>query len=428
MTPISGSPISSLGGAAPPPLGDPELASGCGCYDENFAVLLNVLEDAIAASLPRGDALITNVLETEGVASTAALGSVRMRATASDAALLTLDNASQILSVIKDRVVAASDFDCLGRFRSGIASGGAFQDSVAAAWGMLLAGAASAQDDATAMVRKLAALADTLQALGNVHGKLSALAAVAVAATLEARVSAGWSAAVVDQAALVDEARNTLAAMVAAEDAAALVDTTTPSLRLVLLTEDSATVAGDPVTTLRAIDELADGAVLYCALRLGGVDYQGWVLNTQLRAVTEYRNVPFDSFAILGGRTYAAGDGGIFEMTGDTDNGQQIEAWFRPFLTNFGTQKMKRVTDVWLGTSSTGLFVKVHTKNPRTGEMEEDIYPVEHFHGDGADKGRVRVGRGLTSNWWTLTVSNVAGAAFEVDTIEWHPLVLDRRQ
>lgn len=421
-------PLGALGGGSGGAPADPDLSSGAGCFDDPLAIFLNVLESAGAATFPSGEAFIANALDAGASISAGGVGNVRFLAVASDAALLTLDNASQVLLVLKERIVAASGFDCLGRFRSNATAGARFQDSVAAAWAMLLADDGNAQDDAAALVRKLAAMADTLQALGNVQGKLSAKAAVAVAAVLEGRVSAGWGADAVDQAALADEVRNTLAAILTASDGALATDAAAPGLRMLLLAGDGATVADDPAAALRALEELADGAVLYCTLRLGGMDYQGWVLNTQLRAVTEYRNVPFDSFAVLGGRTYAAGDGGIFELAGDTDDGAPIDAWFRPFLTNFGTQKMKRVTDIWLGTSATGLFVKVHTRDPATGKMTEDVYPVQHAHGDGTDKGRVKVGRGLTSNWWTLTVGNVAGAPFEIESIEWKPLVLDRRQ
>lgn len=430
LGPISGAPISGLlSDAAPPddPLA-PNISDQAGCFDDPESIFLNVLEAMAQGSFPTGDAFIVNLLEAGGFASASGVLNVRARLEASDAALLTLDNASQILSVLKDRIIATSAFDCMGRFRSNATAGGVFQDSVAAAWSMLLADEGSAQDDAAALVRKLAALADTLHALGSVQGKLTAQAAVAVAAALEARVSAGWNATAVDQAALADEARNTLAALLAASDGALVTDAAAPGLRMVLLASDAATVADDPVAALRALEELADGAVLYCTIRLGGTDYQGWVLNTELRAVTEYRNVPFDSFAILNGRTYGAGDGGIFELAGNTDNGSPINAWFRPFLTDFGAAKMKRVSDIWIGTSAKGLLVKVHTKDPATGNVTEDIYPVEYSHGTGNDKCRVKVGRGLTSHWWTLTVANVAGADFAIDGIDWKPLILDRRQ
>ena len=421
-------PLGAMGGGSGGAPADPDLSSGAGCFDDPLAIFLNVLESVGAATFPSGEALIANALDAGASIGAGGVQNVRARVSASDAALLTLDNASQILSVLKERIVAASTFDCMGRFRSNAAAGGAFHDSIAAAWSMLLADEGNAQDDAAALVRKLAALADTLQALGSVQGKLSAQAAVAVAAVLEGRVSAGWSADAVDQAAFTDEARSTMAAVLAASDSAHAGDAATPGLRMVLLASDAATVADNPATALRAIGELGDGAVLYCTIRLGGTDYQGWVLNTDLRAVTEYRNVPFDSFAILGGRTYGAGEGGIFELAGNTDNGLPINAWFRPFLTDFGAAKMKRVSDIWTGTSAKGLLVKVHTKDPATGNVTEDIYPVEYSHGTGNDKCRVKVGRGLTSHWWTLTVANVAGADFAIDGIDWKPLILDRRQ
>ena len=304
-------PLGALGGDSGAPA-DPDLSSGANCFDDPLAIFLNVLESAGAATFPSGEALIANALGAGASIGAGGVGSVRSRAEASDAALLTLDNASQILSVLKDRIAAASGFDCLGRFRSNAAAGGAFQDSIAAAWSMLLADEGDAQDDAAALVRKLAVLADTLQALGSVQGKMSAQAAVAVAAVLEGRFPAGWSADAVDQAALADEVRNTMAAVLAVSDSAQVGDVASPGLRMVLLASESATVADNPAAALRALEDLTDGAVLYCTIRLGGADYQGWVLNTDLRAVTEYRNVPFDSFAILCGLTYGAGDGGIF--------------------------------------------------------------------------------------------------------------------
>lgn len=412
---------------APIGLPDADLSDTVSVVGENAAILLNVLESALQGG-HLADALIANLLEAGASGSVLAAASARLRTHASDAATLAGTSVSQYLASVNDHVLAICASSSMGRFSVNATAGARFQDAIAAAWSMLLADNGSAQDDAAAIVRKLAALAETLQALGNVDGKLTAQAAVAVAAVLEGRVSAGWSADAVDQAAFADEARNTMAAMLAVNDAAQASDAIAPTLRMVLLASDAATVADDPVAALRALEELSDGAVLYCTIRLGGTDYQGWVLNTDLRAVTEYRNVPFDSFAILNGRTYGAGDGGIFELAGNTDNGSPINAWFRPFLTDFGAAKMKRVSDIWIGTSTKGLLVKVHAKDPATGNVTEDIYPVEYSHGTGNEKCRVKVGRGLTSHWWTLTVANVAGADFSIDGIDWKPLILDRRQ
>lgn len=430
ISPIGGAAIAAEGeGDLPPfPPPPPELASGMVLALDESVYFLNVLEDAAALTVPAGESYIANLLESAAGIAAGGVGNLRQRAEASTAAMLALDTASQILSVLKERILVAAVPDAIAHFRNTLAAGGVFQDSVASAWSMLLADAGTAQDSEDVVLRKLAGVADTLLAMGDVQGRMSALAAVAVAAALEGRATAGLGASATDQATLVDESRAMLAAMLSLNDAGIGSDTASVAVRMVLLADDAATIADDPAAMLRAFSDLADGAVLYCTLRIGGSDYQGWVTNTDLRAVTEFRNVPFDSFAILNGRTYAAGEGGIFELGGDTDNGQPIDAWFRPFLTNFGTQKMKGVTDIWIGTAATGMYVKIHTKDPATGQMTEDIYPVQHVHGDGTDKCRVKVGRGLTSNLWTLTVANVDGAAFEVDSIEWKLLVLDRRQ
>ena len=345
-----------------------------------------------------------------------------------DAAMAADATVGVALDNLKDKLVARETLQTGALFRSGLDGKAAFTDIVGAAWQMLLADAGDAADDAASKTRKLAVLAESMQALAGVDGRMTALAAVAVAATLEDMTAPGWSVEALDQAALADAAQSTMRAMLAVLDTVTVADDAAGTFRMLALADETLTVGDTPHAALRAMDSLADGAAIYATLRIGGSDYAGWVLNTDLRAVTEYRNVPFDSFAILNGRTYAAGDGGIFELAGNTDDGKPISAWFRPFLTNFGTQKMKRVTDIWLGTSATGLFVKVHTRNPATGQMTEDVYPVQHTHGDGTDKGRVKVGRGLTSNWWTLTVQNVAGADFAIDGIEWKPLLLDRRQ
>lgn len=426
--PLSTSPIAAVGSSIAPPLDLPEITDGVLLADDPSAFFLNVLANGATAATPGVEFFIANLLGSEAAAMASGRANRRQQVLLLDSALLTLSSISQVLPVLIERIAIAADPSAKGWFRPAAAAGVRFQDSVAAAWAMLLADQPAAADDAAGVVRRLSALADTLQALGSVQGRLTARVAVAVAAALEARASGGWGAEAVDQVALSMEARSLLAAMLEASDAAAVGDTPASSLRIVVLTGDSATLDADPAAALRAFSSLGDGAALYCSLRIDGTDYHGWALNTELRAVTEYRNVPFDSYAILNGRTYAAGDAGIFELAGDTDAGQPIEAWFRPFLTNFGTQKMKRVTDLWIGSSAVGLFVKVHTKDPATGKKVEDIYPVEHAHGAGSDKGRVKIGRGLSSNYWTLTVGNVAGADFDVQSIEWKLLVLDRRQ
>lgn len=334
-----------------------------------------------------------------------------------------------LLHNLRSRLAASDSGSALGKFGRNLSDSASFTDAIATAWQVLASDNAEASDDPAALVRKLVALADAIAATDMAHGRLRAYAAVAVAAALEDRISTGWSAEVFDQAALADTATGIMRVLLGAASSVVASDSGAGRLGLSIVASSNAVVSDDPVATLRAMADLGDGAVAYCSLRLDGNDYQGWVVNTDLRAITEYRNVPFDSLVLFKGRTYAAGEGGIYQFGGDTDDGQPIEAWFTSFLTDFGTQKFKRSPDIWLGIKSDGeLFVKVHTRDPDTGAKYEDWYRVDKKQAEGSAPGRAKLGRGLESTWWGLTVANVNGANFEHDKIEWRQLFLDRKQ
>jgi hypothetical protein len=254
--------------------------------------------------------------------------------------------------------------------------------------------------------------------------------AVAVAAVLEANLSAGWGHTLVDQAALLDQTQNILRAMNTVSDAAAVSDTAAGSLRLSLVCAETVNVDDDLATTLRMNADLADGVLLYCSFRLGDTEYSGWAVNTDLRAATEHRNQPFDSIVSHPkGFHYAAGPGGIVQITGKDDDGAPIDAYLRTFLTDFGTHKFKRVPDIFVGLATDGrMLVKMVTRDPRTGVACDDWYELVTKQDAGEAQGRAKIGRGLKSTWWGMELRNIQGADFRLDEIAWRALILDRRQ
>lgn len=334
-----------------------------------------------------------------------------------------------VLANLRDAIVAAGEVTSTMTFSPNGESAVAFADSVSAAWMMLLADSVTGADASIGTARRFLAAADALAATALADSRLSALAACAVAATLEDLVASGWTVDAMDSATLADSAAARLRDLVAAADAAAATDGATGTMRLSLITADSVQIDGSPAAGLAALADAASGALAYVSVRLGNTDYSGWVVNADLRAVTEYRNVPFDSLATFRGFHYAAGPNGIAQLTGDTDRGEPIDAWVRSFLTDFGTNVFKRAPDIFVGVTATGeLMVKVLTRDPGTGEKCEDWYSIVRKQEAGPAIGRVKVGRGLKSTWWGLELRNVDGADFTVHAIEWRPIVLDRRQ
>lgn len=306
----------------------------------------------------------------------------------------------------------------------------AFVDVIRSAWQMLLADTADGADTTAYLVRKSLVLADTLRATGIADGKLTAYAACAVAIALEDQARSGWSMNLSDQAALVDAVQNKLTAILAVADSVALSDTAVGSLRLSLVCAESVTVADSPNALLRMKADINDGVLLYCSFRLGGTEYSGWAVNTDLRAVTEHRNQNFDSIVSHPkGFHYAAGPGGIVQITGKDDDGEPIDAWWRTFLTDFGTHKFKRAPDIWVGIATDGrMLAKVRTRDPASGAVTDDWYELVTKQDGNEGNGRAKVGRGLKSVWWGMEVRNIAGSDFRIDEAGLRYLVLDRRQ
>lgn len=346
--------------------------------------------------------------------------------------ICTLDAATvgTVLDNLNSRIVAGDVVVGGLTFNPDGDSGIAFVDTVAAAWLVALADGVVGADDAIGTAVKMLAVEDALAALGMADSRLSARAACVVALALEDAIGAGWSMDAMSSAALADAALAKLTAMTALTDSAGLSAVAAPSIRVSVLAAESAVFSDDPAATLSALVDASDSALVYCSVRLGNEDYSGWAVNTDLRAVTEHRNVPFDSIETFKGMHFAAGPGGIAQIIGDSDEGEPIEAWVRTFLTDFGTQVFKRAPDLFIGVSTAGdMVLKTITHDPATGVKTEDWYSlIKKQQGSGPSVGRFKVGRGIKSTWWGLELRNVDGAAFDLMSIEWRPLVLDRRQ
>lgn len=336
--------------------------------------------------------------------------------------------AADVMANLVERINASDVITVQSLLTGDLVSVGTFADVVHMTWFLMLQDAAATTDEAVAKRTQVAALLDGLLATGAIEGRLSAKAACATVAAIEDMVRAGWAKEAITQAAIVDGATATLKILAPLLDSAHVADDATAGMRLSLVCADSVDVADDLAASMRMMGDLSDGAMAYVTIRLGGSDYSGWAVNTDLGAATEHRNQQFDSIVSFKGHHYAAGPGGIVQITGKTDDGEPIDAWVRTFLTDFGTQQFKRAPDIYLGLQSDGpMIVKAITRDPVTGVKTEDWYEIVQRQQGGPGTGRFKLGRGLKSIWWGLELRNVDGADFKINQIGWRRLVLDRR-
>lgn len=162
-------------------------------------------------------------------------------------------------------------------------------------------------------------------------------------------------------------------------------------------------------------------------LPLGGEDYQAWVLNADSLGVTEYTNFPLDSLADTPRGTFGLTSTGLYELTGDTDDGVPIEALLRTGDLAFSTSAHKRVDRAYLYLTSTD-DVYLKTISTYRGQRKEAWYRVNYrADADDGQTRRVRLGKGLRGTTWAFELSNINGGDFDVRGAEVMPLQLARR-
>lgn len=163
-------------------------------------------------------------------------------------------------------------------------------------------------------------------------------------------------------------------------------------------------------------------------IRINDESYVAWVMHGATRGLTKYTNYPFNSFCRIGGNYYGADDTGIHRLDGADDNGEDINARIRLGLNDFGERKIKNVPTAYFGYTTDGdLRVKVVVIDPTTGEKSAAIYRLADPGAANVREHRVKFGRGLKSVDWDVVLENVDGADFELHSVEFHPLNLDRR-
>lgn len=137
-----------------------------------------------------------------------------------------------------------------------------------------------------------------------------------------------------------------------------------------------------------------------------------WVMNTETTAASWYDNFDFESIAQPPGAVLAVGPDGLYELTGDTDSGERIDAEVVSGFHDFGSQQTKRVDYMYFGYTSAGR-ISVTTEAYESGHP-----PVTYFLEERLAKAprnsRVQPGKGLFGRYWRMTIRNVEGADFEI--------------
>jgi hypothetical protein len=150
-----------------------------------------------------------------------------------------------------------------------------------------------------------------------------------------------------------------------------------------------------------------------------GGGFTTWAMNTRTGAVTEYDNFSFNSFARIGNKYIGATDQGLYELNGDTDDGDDIIARIKSGYMQFGGVHLSRLKAAYIGMRGEGEFVL----RIITGDGSQYDYSVDTRD---MRTTKVHMGKGQRARYFAFELIS-SGSDFDLDTIEFVPLVLQRR-
>lgn len=146
------------------------------------------------------------------------------------------------------------------------------------------------------------------------------------------------------------------------------------------------------------------------------IDFITWALNTESNRTTNYTQFPFIALGHMGDNPVGAAVDGIYLLTGDNDDGQPIDSTFKFGMTDFRSQ-LANASDVYIGGDIEG---DMEIGILEDGQDVENIYTLfereRHVRGHHA-----KLGKGFRSRYRQLSISNVNGGNFELDSLSLSP-------
>jgi hypothetical protein len=144
-----------------------------------------------------------------------------------------------------------------------------------------------------------------------------------------------------------------------------------------------------------------------------------WAMNTRSAAVTEYTNYAFNSFARMGNKYLGATKDGLYELTGDTDNGTSIIADLKSGLAQFAGVHLSSFKAAYIAARGGGNFIVRVT----TGDGSKYDYAVTT---QSMKTARINIGKGIRARYFAFELIST-GQDFDLDSLEFIPLVAKRR-
>lgn len=198
----------------------------------------------------------------------------------------------------------------------------------------------------------------------------------------------------------------------------------TQAIRAVTGTAASLITVLTPAFGVTMSDVTAPNTILvFSDAIVSGAESTVLAFNAETFAATRYVGYNYVSFATFRGRHYGANVDGLFELTGDSDAGEDIDASIILGRLNFGSSHLKRMYNAYIsGVSEGSLSLRVFGDDDKIREYKTKV-PL----GDIIRYRRVGIAKGLKMHYWQFEVRNEFGQTFDLHSMDLYPIVLQRR-
>lgn len=149
-------------------------------------------------------------------------------------------------------------------------------------------------------------------------------------------------------------------------------------------------------------------------------DFTAWAMNTRTGAVSEYQNFDFNSFARVGNKYLGASSTGVYELLGDTDDGDSIIARIRGGYMQFGGTHLSRLKAAYIAmrAGNDEVVLKIITADGAEYVYQVDTRSMRNT--------KVHMGKGMRARYFAFELVT-SGQDFDLDTLEFFPIVMQRR-
>ncbi|MGO4700296.1 hypothetical protein [Dyella sp. 2RAB6] len=138
-----------------------------------------------------------------------------------------------------------------------------------------------------------------------------------------------------------------------------------------------------------------------------------WTANTDTWAASRYVGFRMESLAVIGGRLFGAGEGGLYALDGDDDAGAPIGGSISTGQHRPKGNGVPRGGYLYAPMQA-ARAMQVSVLDTAAGTPGANTYPFEARHADGLAQMRAKFGKGVRSLTWQFQVGNVDGGAFSI--------------